>query len=51
MLYDLVIALANAKAADDKKAIEKAYRNLERVGMDRRSADVVAKQFIKTSNK
>lgn len=39
MLSDLVRDLLNAKESGDKKAIEKAYRNLERVGMDRRTAD------------
>ena len=39
MLTDLVDELLNAKTEDQKK---KAYRKLERVGVDRISANVMA---------
>lgn len=43
MLMDLVMALVEAA---DPKEKEKAYRNLERVGVDRISADVMASEFF-----
>lgn len=42
MLMDLVMALVEATEPKDK---ERAYRNLERVGVDRRTADVMAAEF------
>jgi len=44
MLEDLVIALL---IAGDKKEKERAYRNLERVGVDRATADVIAAEYYK----
>lgn len=42
MLSDLIIALRSAKTAEEK---EKAYRQLERVGMDKMTADIVAAEM------
>lgn len=42
MLMDLVMELLEAT---DKKSKERAYKRLERVGVDRRTADVMAAQF------
>lgn len=42
MLSDLIIALRSAKTAEEK---EKAYCQLERVGMDRMTADIVAAEM------
>ena len=42
MLMDLVMALVIAIEPKEK---EKAYRDLERVGVDRRTADVMAAEF------
>ena len=39
MLEDMIMALVTART---KKQRERAYRDLERVGVDRRSADVMA---------
>lgn len=44
MLADLLKALAEAGS---KKEKEKAYRNLERVGMDRMTADVMVAEIRK----
>lgn len=44
MLMELVMALVEAVDPKDK---EKAYRNLEKVGVDRRTADVMAAEFYK----
>lgn len=44
MLADLVKALAEAGS---KKEKEKAYRNLERAGMDRMTADVLVAEMRK----
>ena len=42
MLMNLVMALVEAIEPKEKG---KAYRNLERVGVDRRTADVMAAEF------
>ena len=42
MLSDLIMALRSAKTAEEK---EKAYRQLERGGMDRMTADIVAAEM------
>jgi len=42
MLMELVMALLTA---GDEKEKEKAYRNLERVGVDRITADIMAAEF------
>lgn len=44
MLMDLVMDLV---VAVDRKDKERAYRALERVGVDRRTADVMAAEFYK----
>ena len=44
MLIDLVMALV---IAVDKKEKERAYLNLEKVGVDRVTADVMAAEFSK----
>lgn len=44
MLMDLVMALVTAT---DPKEKERAYRNLEKVGVDRCSADAMAGEFYK----
>lgn len=44
MLMDLVMELVEAVDPRDK---EKAYRKLEKVGVDRRTADVMAAEFYK----
>ena len=44
MLMDLVMNLVQAV---DPKEKERAYRNLERVGVDRITADVMAAEFYK----
>ncbi len=44
MLMDLVMDLV---IAVDPKEKERAYRNLEKVGVDRRTADVMASEFMK----
>ena len=44
MLMDLVMALVTAVGKAEK---ERAYRNLEKVGVDRRTADVMAAEFYK----
>ncbi len=43
MLGDLIFDLLSA--GDDPKLKEQAYRALEKVGVDRRTADAVAKEF------
>jgi len=48
MLMDLVMALV---AAGDQKEKERAYRNLEKVGVDRITADVMAAEFYKEEKK
>lgn len=42
MLEDLIIALL---IASNKREKERAYRNLERVGVDRVTADVIAAEY------
>lgn len=44
MLMDLVMELVTASCKEEK---EKAYRRLEKVGVDRRTADVMAAEFTK----
>ena len=44
MLMDLVMALVQAV---DPKEKERAYRNLEEVGVDRITANVMAAEFYK----
>lgn len=46
MLADLIMALRAAKTAEEK---EKAYRQLERVGMDRMTANIVAAEMEGTN--
>lgn len=48
MLADLIKALANAGS---KKEKEKAYRNLERVGMDRMTANMLVRELKKETVK
>lgn len=48
MLMDLVMELVEAVDPKDK---EKAYRKLERVGVDRTTADVMAAEFYKEEKK
>lgn len=45
MLSDLIMNLVTASDPKDK---EKAYRMLERVGVDRRSADAIVKECYST---
>lgn len=42
MLMDLVMELVTAADAPDK---ERAYRNLEKAGVDRRTADMMAAEL------
>ena len=44
MLMELVMALVEAVDPAEK---EKAYRRLEKVGVDRRTADVMGAEFYK----
>lgn len=48
MLMDLVMALVEAVDPEDK---EKAYRKLERVGVDRITADAMAAEFYEEEKK
>ena len=48
MLMDLVMELVEAVDPKDK---EKAYRKLEKVGVDRRTADDMAAEFYKEEKK
>ena len=48
MLMDLVMALVEAVDPKDK---EKAYRKLEKIGVDRRTADIMAAEFYKEEKK
>lgn len=48
MLMDLVMALVEAVDPKDK---EKAYRRLEKVGVDRKTADIMAAEFYKEEHK
>ena len=48
MLMDLVMALVEAVDPKDK---EKAYRRLEKVGVDRKTADIMASEFYKEESK
>lgn len=48
MLMDLVMELVAATEAKEK---EKIYRKLEKVGVDRRTADVMAAEFYKEEKK
>lgn len=48
MLMDLVMELV---AATEPKEKEKIYRKLEKVGVDRRTADVMAAEFYKEEKK
>lgn len=48
MLMDLVMELVEAVDPKDK---EKAYRKLERVGVDRITADAMAAEFYKEEKK
>ena len=45
---DLVMALVEAVDPKDK---EKAYRRLEKVGVDRKTADIMAAEFYKEEQK
>lgn len=44
MLFDLIMDLLTA---GDQKEKERAYRRLEKFGVDRRTADVMAAEFYK----
>ena len=44
MMGELIMALLTAGCRQDK---ERAYRRLEKVGVDRRTADVMASEFYK----
>ena len=44
MLEDLIIALL---IAGDRKEKERAYRNLERVGVDRVTEDMIAAEYYR----
>lgn len=44
MLFDLIMDLLTA---GDQKEKERAYRRLEKVGVDRASANVMAAEFYK----
>ncbi len=44
MLQDMIFDLLTA---GDKKEKEKAYRRLERIGVDRATADSIASEFYK----
>ena len=48
MLMDLVMELVEAVDPKDK---EKAYSKLEKVGVDRRTADVMAAEFYEEEKK
>ena len=48
MLMDLVMDLVEAVDPKDK---EKAYRRLEKVGVDRKTADIMAAEFYKEEQK
>lgn len=48
MLMDLIMALVEAVDQKDK---EKAYRRLEKVGVDRKTADIMAAEFYKEEHK
>ena len=48
MLMDLIMALVEAVDPKDK---EKAYRRLEKVGVDRKTADIMAAEFYKEEQK
>ena len=47
MLMDLILLLLEASTEKEK---ERAYRNLEKVGVDRRTADMMAAEFYKGGN-
>lgn len=42
MLFDLIMDLLTA---GDKREKERAYKRLERIGVDRATADVIAAEF------
>ena len=48
MLMDLIMALVEAVVQKDK---EKAYRRLEKGGVDRKTADIMAAEFYKEEHK
>ena len=50
MLRETILELIEAYRNDDKKKIEKTYRLLEKVGMDRFTARVVACEMLKEMN-
>lgn len=47
MLSDLIDELIMAAKSRDKKRVERAYRNLEKVGVDRMTARIMANEVIK----
>ena len=47
-MREKLIELIKAYKANDKNGIENAYRFLERVGMDRLTARIVAEELMKT---
>ena len=44
MLSDMIAALITAKT---EKEIKKAYRNLEKVGVDKMTADLLVREMLK----
>ena len=46
-LREALLDLIRAADAKDKKAVEKAYRFLEKVGMDRFTANIAASELRK----
>jgi len=46
-MRDALIALIKAAEKGDKKTVEKQFRFLERVGMDRYTARIAAKELYK----
>ncbi len=45
MLRDLIDILWSAKISGNEQEIEQAYQNLENIGMDRISANIVLKEY------
>ena len=47
MLMEFVMQLVVAKSSGDRGDVEFAYKALEKLGVDRRTADVMAAEFCK----
>ena len=45
MLSDLIDILWSAKISGNENEIEQAYKNLENIGINRTSADIVLKEY------